>query len=244
MHENLAHHHHHQHVFHFLYRILLAAPTGAGKSNLVLRIIRERARVLSHPLTAILYCYGHAANTPEDEQFQADLRAAYPDIKFHVGLPQFSEILFIPGHKLCVLDDMASEIVSDKAVFDAVTQASRRSKLSMFFLTQNLFHAGQYAKDLSRNCTAKIIWDDLADRQYISFLNRQIEPDSPRFLSRIMMWLRHNVKNYYDQYVILDASRHSKLPVEMRVRTNIFPMASQDGAIRPIFFKPSKPPKY
>lgn len=218
-------------------RALLSAPSGAGKSHLVLRIIQERAHVLSHPLSAIIYCFGQESISEEDEEFKAALRAAFPDIIFHVGLPPFSDYIHIKGHKAIIFDDMVNTIVQDKTVFDIVTRVSRRCKMSLFFLSQNLFQAGRFSKALSRNCNIKFIWDDIADKQWVSFLNRQVEPEHKKFLPQVMTWLRYNVKNYYDQYLVLDASRNSKMPVDMRVRTQIFP--DKNGVVQSIYFHPS-----
>lgn len=218
-------------------RLLLAAPSGAGKSSLVLNLIRERARVFSHPLTAIIYCFSDKTSSNLDEKFKTDLQAAFPEIVFHVGICDFSEITFLPGHKLVVLDDLAHKIVKNEAIFDVVTTASRHNNVSLFFCTQNLFQSGSYAKALSRNCTGKIIWNDLADAQWISILNRQVLPRHPNFLSQVMTWLDLNIKDYYNQYVLLDATRKTKLPLNMRIRTNILPQ--KDGSIQPIFFSPT-----
>lgn len=203
---------------------------------MVLRIIQQRAQVLSHPISALVYCFGQEANSEEDEEFKAALRATFPDVVFHVGFPPFDDYVHIKGQKVVVLDDMADEIVRDKVLFNIVTRVSRRNKLSIFFLTQNLFQAGPYAKALSRNATIKVVFDDLADRQWVSFLNRQVEPEHKNFLPQVMTWLRQNVKNYYDQYVVLDASKNNKMPYDLRVKTNIFP--NEQGIVQPIFFTP------
>ena len=79
-------------------RMILAAPSGSGKSFFILNAIRHYRRVLSQPLSAIFYCFSEHSMSQADDQFRADLQAAYPDIIFNVGIPRF-DILYRRWYK-------------------------------------------------------------------------------------------------------------------------------------------------
>ena len=71
------------------------------------------------------------------------------DIEFREGVPQGSDFTEKLGPKLVIIDDLMSE--SGKSVVNIFTRASHHRDLSVFFLTQNLFHQGQREISLNAN---------------------------------------------------------------------------------------------
>lgn len=217
-------------------RVLFAAPSGHGKSSLILKILKERDRVLSAPLTAVWYCYPENSNSPKDEAFRNQLEAACPGIEFKMGIPNFTELTYQFGQKLVILDDLLQKVISNEAVFNVITVLSAHNDLSLFITTQNLYQGGRYAKTLIRNTTDRVIFNDRGDRQWVQILCKQMFPKQPQFLTEAMAWLSMHVALPYERYLVIDNNPKSKVGDHMMVRTRLFPQA--DGSIEPIYFTP------
>jgi len=75
---------------------------------------------------------------------------------FHEGLPRNDDYVNDPQPKFIVIDDFMRE-ASDNAVIDLFTKGSHHKNLSIFFITQNLFHQSRGMRDISLNANYIIV---------------------------------------------------------------------------------------
>ena len=142
-------------------------------------------------------------------------------ISFHKGLPTKEEIeLFAADgqHRFIVLDDLISEVTKSQTMQDLFCQYCHHKHISVAFITQNLFQQGKFARTIALNTHYIILLKSLRNRSQISYLGRQLFPESS-----------HLVNEAYEDamatapysYLCVDLSPHSN--DLYRVRTNIFP---------------------
>lgn len=75
-------------------------------------------------------------------------------VQFFKGLPPKGALAkwFKPqDHGILILDDLMEEYGNDKHVLDLLTKDSHRRGITAFYLTQDLFPSGQFAKTNNRN---------------------------------------------------------------------------------------------
>ena len=130
---------------------------------------------------------------------------------------------------------------------------SRRKNISVIFVTQNIYQSGRYSvmqryvlEALKKRSTSKnslffifrrqynyfvIFYQFGADVTLISNLNRSLflGRRQKSFIQNCFKKIANFETNEYEKYLLIDANQKSKLPLTLRIRTNIF-------AEDPIFF--------
>jgi len=76
---------------------------------------------------------------------------------------------------LIILDDLLNDAYS-KDVCDLFTKGSHHRKISVFLITQNLFHQGKFCRDFSLNAKYIVVLKNVRDREQFSHLARQVLP--------------------------------------------------------------------
>ena len=217
-------------------RILFAGPSGSGKSTMVLKLLQHRERMFNKPFNNVLYCCRPNPSS-KDVEFYAQLKLACPLVSISHDFPNFKQLSFQEGNKLVILDDMLLEIVDNKELFLAITQASAHHSISLMITSQNYYHAGKYYKTLHRNMTEKIIFVDRGEKRWLSNLSAQMFPQKAQFLPSVMEWIRANVEGSFNHYFVIDSNPQSSLPDSMAVRTRILPQKNTNQ-IEPLYFSP------
>lgn len=147
-------------------------------------------------------------------------------VQYRMGLPDMDEFDGNDEPKLIVVDDMMRE--TNDSVVDLFTKGSHHRNLSVFFITQNLFHQGRGQRDISLNAHYIVCFKNPRDRAQIKYLARQMYPDNTKFI----------VDAYSDAtktphgYLLLDLKQST--PDNMRVRTTVFPDDSYQYVYEPI----------
>lgn len=155
------------HFFH-PFTCLVAGPSGCGKSNFVTNFLKYAKDICDVEFTEIVWCY-------DEMQPLYDLEY----VNYHQGIPNMN--MFDGGHpKLLIIDDLMRE--SDGRIVDIFTKGSHHRNLSVFYITQNLFHQGKGQRDISLNSSYVIYFKNPRDRTQIRHLARQVYPDSPKFV--------------------------------------------------------------
>jgi hypothetical protein len=221
-------------LFQSSFRMLLAGPSGSGKSQMIFNLIKYRKQMFLCPFSYIMYCRPPNPSS-KDVNFENKLKEACDFIQFHDGLPNFEEISYISGEKLIILDDLILAVVSNSDVFNAITVGSNHHNINIILTTQNLYLQGKFSKTLLRNTTEKILFKDKSDKQWLETQSKQMFGDQ-EFLPRAMSWLQQNISNSYEHYILLDQNPKSKLHDDMLARTRILP-DPKTGLIEPIFFQ-------
>lgn len=185
---------------------LLSGPSGAGKTFFVKKFLRNLDYMSDTRFSQIFLYY--AEWQPSYKELSL-LRK----IEFREGVPQGGDFPENSGPKLVIIDDLMAD--SGKSVVNIFTRASHHRDLSVFFLTQNLFHQGQ--REISLNSNYIVVFKNPRDKAQISHFSRQFCPENPRYVQEA----------YFDAtskphgYLLFDLKQST--PEECRLRTNIFP---------------------
>eukprot|EP00116_Pleurobrachia_bachei_P010457 sb/3470719/ len=132
--------------------------TGAGKTQFILRVLRER---LIEPFPKkIYYMYG------VEQPFMKN----HPEIKFIQGL-DFDEMDTEEPSAL-IIDDLILNM--NKDVASAFIMGSHHKKISLFFITQNLFPNCDTFRLMSANAHYYVLFHNQRNFRQIHTLARQI----------------------------------------------------------------------
>jgi hypothetical protein len=184
---------------------VVSGPTQCGKSALVLRIIDNADSMIVPPPQRILYCYG---------EYQASFDAFREKVEFVEGLPspeRFDGRL----HTLLVLDDLMAE--ADESVANIFTKISHHRNVSVFFLTQNLFHKNKHMRTMSLNAHYLILFKNPRDVTQFATLARQMYSTNWRFALDAF----NDATSEAHSYLLVDLKTETENAY--RLRTNIFP---------------------
>ncbi len=116
--------------------IAVSGATSSGKTQLVMKLIRNAEVMFNKPVTRIIYFYCQYQN------LFSQMESEIPIISFHPGLPD-DEVLSpcnAQSHSLLIADDLMNEITNSAASLDLITKASHHRCISIIYLTQNMFH--------------------------------------------------------------------------------------------------------
>src|SRR6266568_2721514 len=109
---------------------LVAGPTGCGKTQFTIRLVKNAKTIIDPPPEKILWCYSVHQKAFEE----------LTDVEFHEGIPEIS--LFDGKQKtLLILDDLMHE--TDDRVTKIFTKISHHMAVSVLYLTQKIFYGGK-----------------------------------------------------------------------------------------------------
>lgn len=185
---------------------IIAGPSSAGKSVFVSKFLQFRRQMCDAEFTKIFWYYS---------EWQPLYRSD-DDIEFREGLPQSSDYGADGRPKLIIIDDLMRE-ASNNTVVDLFTKGSHHKNLSVFFITQNLFHQGRGQRDISLNANYIVLFKNPRDRAQVQYLARQVYPEDPRFLQEAYQ----DATSKPHGYILIDMKQST--PENCRFRTCIFP---------------------
>jgi hypothetical protein len=136
------------------------------------------------------------------------------NITFGKGVPEFDNPENVPT--LRVLDDLMDTAYSTK-VSQLFTKGSHHRNISLVLITQNFFHRGPSARDISLNCKYTTVFKNTIDKTQIVNLARQVYPE--------------NISSFHKTYLDVCKDPHTYLFLDLtipindrlRFRTKIFP---------------------
>ena len=143
---------------------LIAGPTGCGKTFLLLNILKH-VDIFEKPASKIIWCYN---------VYQEKFNEFKNVIDFHEGIYDIKSLQGIPGHKIIVLDDLMHKLNEDIA--ETFTVYSHHMNISVFFITQNIFHKNRYMRDVSLNTQYLILFGQRRDMSQVNILSTQMFP--------------------------------------------------------------------
>lgn len=135
-------------------------------------------------------------------------------VEYIVGVPkEFKNEEGLPC--LYVFDDSMFES-QNRQVANLFTKGCHHQNISIIFISQNLFHKGPYARDMSLNCNYFCILKNPRDSSQFKYFARQILPDAPLDLYEV--YKRVTEKPYSYLFIDLNQNTHSLF----RFLTDIF----------------------
>ena len=198
---------------------IVSGPTGAGKTQLVSKLIENALDVCVNPPIQIFYCFG--ADQEKFSELQAN--SSIP-IEFTEGLIDIeSKVPSDNQHRWIVVDDLMEEVTKKPEMRALFTKHSHHKKLSVFFIVQNLHHSG--IREISLNSQYMFVFKSPRDLAQIGYIGRQMAPNNSQIVT----------KSYADatrmpfSFLMLDFTQ--KTPEEIRVLGNFL---SDDDVNRPL----------
>ena len=126
--------------------ILIVGPSKCGKTTFLKRLLLKNEDLLATPSRRIVYYYGSWQPTFDILKKEG--------VTFHEGIPTHERLKEWFGDKkggLLILDDLMAEGGDDKDILNLFTQYSHHMNVTVFYLCQDMFPHGKYAKSISRN---------------------------------------------------------------------------------------------
>lgn len=109
---------------------IISGATGTGKSEWIMKLIRNANKMINEPPKHIMYCYS--------EINAQILRLKSLNIEIYHGVPTKDEIMEKPKNLLLILDDLVSEI-DGNYLETLYTKGSHHWDVSVITVTQNLY---------------------------------------------------------------------------------------------------------
>lgn len=191
---------------------IAGGPTSCGKTVFVSKFLHNLDVMVDQKIQEIIWCYG------ESQQMHDELkRTLSTPLKFVEGIPNLNEISSeaTPPPRLIVIDDMMRE--SDGKVVDVFSKGSHHRNLSIIFITQNIFHQGKGARDMSLNAHYLVIFKNPRDRSQFQTMARQIYPEDTKFVTEAY----NDATSQPHSYLLIDLRQDT--PDAFRFRSEIFP---------------------
>ncbi|KAK3098580.1 hypothetical protein FSP39_015044 [Pinctada imbricata] len=193
----------------------ISGQTGSGKTRFVFRLLQNLTKMYAEePPDAVMYCYG--IHQPLFDQMEEQI----PNLFMKHGLPTQGEIEEFTKerkHRLVIIDDLAHQLLNNPDMELLFTQGCHHRRLSVIFMTQNLFQKGSKSRTIALNTYYLVLMKNIRDASQIAFLGRQLFPGKSRLLTDAYKDATHEPYGY----LLIDASPHSE--DKYRLRTHIFP---------------------
>ncbi len=193
----------------------VSGASRAGKTTWVIRLLKNMDQMYTEKVYGVLWCY--SIWQPKFDQLEREI----PNIQFHRGIPSEEMIeQFADGssHKLMVIDDQVDSITKSETVQDICLRGSHHRRLSLVYMTQNLFFQGRYAKSIQVNTCYNVLLANPRDVTQIATLSRQVFPHKSKAIVEAFEDITTHTKF---GYLVVDTSPYAK--PEYKLRTNIFP---------------------
>ena len=195
------------------FTMLVAGPTGSGKTYWVNRLLQHRREMITPPPEEILWYHG------QRQPFHTTLQDTYPDLQLIDGLPD-TEGYDTTIPRIIIIDGLMNELKGD-VVANLFTKGSHHTNSSIIFIVQNLFSQNRGMRDISLNAHYLTLLKNPRDKQQITTLDSQMFPGRGRFLTQCY----ENATSNAHGYLFIATNQYTT--DELRVRTQIFPDDNQ-----------------
>ena len=121
-----------------------------------------------------------------------------------------------PGKSVCLFYiDLMHDVVEQKDMELLFTQGTHHRRVSVIFITQNLFPRGKHARTIALNTWYLVLMKNLRDSSTVNTLSRQLYPGKSKgFMEAYQDALTQG-------YMVVDMSPHAE--DAYRLRTRVFP---------------------
>ena len=152
--------------------ILVVGPTSCGKTTFIKRLLLENLELFETRPPRVRYCYGSWQDKSNSMQKHG--------VEFFEGVPTHDHLKEWFGYQqggILVMDDLMSEGGDDKDILNLFTQYSHHLNVTVFYLCQDMFLKGKYAKTISRNAQYIVVFKNPRDNVALRTLFMQMYPN-------------------------------------------------------------------
>ena len=169
--------------------IMVAAPTKAGKTTLINKILDNRKQLFDVFPQKIYWCYSEA---------QPSYSLKY--VEYIKGIPDMKTFQSDKAHKILIIDDMMSE---SKNLVDIFTKGCHHWNLTIIFILQDIFFDKKRTNRI--NSQYIILMKSPGDKLTAMNLAKQMYPKNTNFL-----WTRipKQPKNLMDIFSLISNKTH------------------------------------
>ena len=150
---------------------IVSGPTGSGKTRLLLDLIRQAASVATPPPVVIYYHYGEWQDA-FGETSEVTFRRGPPDVE--ADIPNDGQ------NRWLIIDDLMEEALGKGKSNALYTKYSHHRNISVFFVTQNLFHKD--LRTVSLNTHYFFLGKNPRDAGAITILAKQAFPGQTKYV--------------------------------------------------------------
>jgi GTPase SAR1 family protein len=189
-----------------------AGATSSGKTSFVKRLLSHLYQMTTQEPKSILYCYGTF------QPAYAEMERDHSQITFQEGLPNKVDLetLSETGSSMVILDDLMDEVNNSKEMQKLFTQYSHHKKISVIFVSQNLYFGGKYGKTINLNSHYLVLFKN-PNLSQIRILGQQLLPGRSKVLTEA--YEDATAERY--GYLLVDL--HPANDRDLMFRTHIFP---------------------
>lgn len=189
--------------------MIVSGPTQSGKSTFIRKLLASRNILFDNPLDQMYWFYGIA-----QPKLHGELRAM--GVHLEEGLPT-TNFDHIPPFSIIVLDDLAGEMKTSKAVTQLFTRVAHHKHCFIILVTQNLFEKGSETRTQHLNAQYLVLFKNPRDSLQVGVLGLQMYPLRKQFLSTVFK----DATSQMHGYLLID--NHQRREDPLRLRTNILP---------------------
>jgi len=207
---------------------IIAGPSGCGKTVFMRRLLAEFKDLIDIDIDMINVVWAHGQS-----QSLHDVPVRNANIIYYNGIPSESELNEMKPDIL-VMDDMMTEISNNKTMTNLFSKYGHHNNVSVFFLTQNIFHAGSQTRSTSLNAHYIVCFKNPRDERQIEYVGRQVTPRA--YPKNFFIEVFETATEENHGYLLIDCHpRSSKL---LKFRTRIFRSDVEQDKVEPIVFLP------
>ena len=205
------------------YKLLIVGASGAGKTQFICELIKERKKFMVDQFDCIIYnipknvSHLHSVETTIDKLYQI-----YPDLCVIEGLLTDLENICASNHILLIFDDLFDQIVNSKNFSTLCTFGSRHNNASMIITSQNYYESGTYSLTIKRQMNYILLHYPHQDKQILNTIGRSFFSNNTKILIHCFKKLMKQTTNPYQLYLFIDLYPSSPLPNSLRIRSNFF----------------------
>ena len=181
--------------------IMVAAPTKAGKTTLVNKILDNREKMFDIIPKSIYWCFSES---------QPSYSLKY--VNYIKGLPDMKKFQNDKTHKLLIIDDLMSE---SKNLVDIFTKGCHHWNMTIIFILQDIFYDKKRTNRI--NSQYIILMKSPGDKLTALNLAKQMFPKNTNYF----MDAYSKATEKPHGYLLIDLEQNT--PECLRLRTNILP---------------------
>ena len=192
---------------------VVAGPPGCGKTVFIVNLLKNQTQLLNKPIEELVWFYG------QENEYTKSLPKILNNIKVRLiqGLPKdFKKYIDPKVNQMYVIDDMMTEITSNRQVTELYSLQCRHTNTSIIILLQNLNYPGRERLTFLRCSHLLVIFSNPLDLSMVSALAKKVMP----LEHKTFMEIFREVTN--EPYTPLIIDGHQKTPHHLRFRGQIF----------------------